>query len=271
MNKFLRLFFISLFSTISYSSIAQSKFWTASNDAEATNSNLKRVTIPKHYLTFKLDTTALLDALRQAPEEFSTAARLNPLIISLPMPNGEQKHFSITSYSMMEPALANEFPDIRTYSGQGIEDPTATLKMDWTAFGLHVMILSPTSESVWIDPFARGEKEYYISYYKKDLSPKYFQETDVLPAEEGKGGMDGIVAGGPCLGPTLRSYRLAVACTGEYAVAVGAAVSVGDVLLLVVVVLLACPPDDIWFRCCCYCFNWRGISFNAVRVHLHCH
>ncbi|MCX6323684.1 MAG: M12 family metallo-peptidase [Sphingobacteriales bacterium] len=221
MNKFLRLLFISFFSAISFSSIAQNKFWTASTDAEATNTNLKRVTIPKHYLTFKLDTTALLDALRQAPEEFSTAARLNPLVISLPMPNGEQKHFSITSYSMMEPALANEFPDIRTYSGQGIEDPTATLKMDWTSFGLHVMILSPTSESVWIDPFARGEKEYYISYYKKDLSPKYFQETDVLPAEEGKGGLDGIVAGGPCLGPTLRSYRLAVACTGEYAVAVG--------------------------------------------------
>ncbi|MEI2747185.1 MAG: reprolysin-like metallopeptidase [Ferruginibacter sp.] len=44
----------------------------------------------------------------------------------------------------------------------------------------------------------------------------------VLPAESnGKETINSFVAGGPCLAGTLRSYRLAVACTGEYAQAVG--------------------------------------------------
>ncbi len=213
--------FLALFMSLN----AQKNFWKLIPEAEAKAANQKRTIIPKKYNVLSLDTLQLLAALKTAPQEFSAESRLNPLIIAIPMPDGSINHFSIVEYNMMEPGLADKYPDIKTYSGQGIEDRTATIKMDWTLFGFHAMILSPVSGSVWIDPYARGTKTNYISYYKKDLVPRGFQEIGVLGDENGRDGdgniSNAVPTSGPCLGATLRAYRLAIACTGEYAVAVG--------------------------------------------------
>lgn len=207
---------------ISPAIFAQDNFWKDIPEAEAKNNDLKRIIIPEKYRTLSLNTSGLRAALNNAPQEFSPESRLTPLIMLLPMPDGTMGRFSITSYSMMEPGLQAQFPEIRTFSGQGIDDPTATVKLDWTEFGFHAMILSPVKGSVWIDPYSRGDKEHYITYFKKDLTPRQHIEVGVLPAEgTGKETINAFVAGGPCLAGTLRSYRLAVACTGEYAQAVG--------------------------------------------------
>ncbi|MFT3912315.1 MAG: M12 family metallo-peptidase [Ferruginibacter sp.] len=218
---FLVLPLLLLFSQLN----AQRNFWKEIPESAAKSANLTRTIVPKNYKVFSLDTLQLLAALRTAPAEFSDAAKQAPLILALPMPDGSINHFKVVEYSMMEPALQAQFPDIRTYSGQGIEDRTATLKIDWTAFGFHAMILSPVTGSIWIDPYARGTKTNYIAYFKKDLVPRQLTEIGVLSGDESR--IDGttidnaVPTGGPCLGATLRTYRLAVACTGEYAVAVG--------------------------------------------------
>ncbi len=201
---------------------AQRNFWKEIPESAVKATDLKRTIVPDHYKVLSLDTLQMLGVLRSAPLEFSLQSRQAPLILALPMPDGSVNHFNIVEYSMQEPGLQAQFPDIRTYSGQGIEDRTATVKLDWTGFGFHAMILSPVTGSVWIDPYARGNKTDYISYYKKDLQPREFKEIGVLPFEGARPSSDNSVpAGGPCLGGTLRTYRLAVANTGEYAVAVG--------------------------------------------------
>ena len=219
MKRFLRLPLFILIVLPSWLH-AQNNFWSDADESAAHSRGLTRTIVPVKYRTLALDTISLKSALRAAPLEFSSASVFNPLVLALPMPDGSLAHFKVVEYSMMEPALQAKFPDIRTYSGQGIEDPTATLKLDWTSFGLHAMILSPRNGSVWIDPYARGEKSYYISYRKTDLQPRSFTEIGVLGAENAIPGQSRL-AGGPCLAGQLRSYRLAVACTGEYAVAVG--------------------------------------------------
>ncbi|MBS1741686.1 MAG: zinc-dependent metalloprotease [Bacteroidetes bacterium] len=219
---FLALFFL----LFSLKLTAQNNFWREIADAQAKAANQLRPIVPERYKVFALDTTGLLATLKTAPAEFSVASKITPLVIALPMPDGSIQHFNVVEYSMMEPGLQDKFPDIRTYSGQGIEDRTATIKLDWTAFGFHAMILSPVHGSAWIDPYARGEKTNYIAYYKKDLTPKRFNEIGVedyglLSKDNGTSIDNSVPVGGPCLGSTLRTYRLAVACTGEYAVAVG--------------------------------------------------
>lgn len=203
---------------------AQKNFWKEIQESAVKNTNLKRTIVPERYKVFSLDTTQLLAALKTAPAEFSEASRTTPLIIALPMPDGSINHFNVVEYSMMEPGLQAKFPDIKTYSGQGIEDRTATIKIDWTGFGFHAMILSPVSGSAWIDPYAQGTKTEYMAYYKKDLKPKQMNEVGVI--DDNGRVMDptivnAVPTSGPCLGGTLRTYRLAIACTGEYAVAVG--------------------------------------------------
>lgn len=223
MKKFLSASLLLLF-LFGFNSIkAQKNFWKDINEVKAKNSSYQRLIIPNKYRTIALDSDGLLQELKKAPKEFSKEAITQPLVLAFPYPDGSIRHFNIVEYSMMEPGLAEKFPTIKTYSGQGIEDRTARIKIDWTEFGLHAVVLSDISGSVWINPYARGDKRNYLSFYKNDLNPKYYHEDGVLESEYKSRPLSTQGAlGGPCLGETLRAYRLAVTCTGEYATAVGA-------------------------------------------------
>ena len=73
-----------------------------------------------------------------------------------------------------------------------------------------------------MDPYARGDVNNYISYYSRDNKrddPWVCQVKENLGAKAPDG--TNVVPVGPCRGTQLNTYRLAVACTGEYAVAVG--------------------------------------------------
>ncbi|MFN3874221.1 MAG: reprolysin-like metallopeptidase, partial [Ignavibacterium sp.] len=177
----------------------------------------ERVIIPESYRVLKLNTELIKDYLKSAPMEFTSEAHNNPAIIELPFPDGSFQKFKFWESPTMEPELQNEFTEIRTYTGQGIDDPYATLKMDFTPQGFHAMILSPNGR-VFIDPYAKGDINYYLSYYSKDYTKKdELFECEVLYHDE-------YIKPVPNFyetlltptGPQLRTYRLANAATGEY-------------------------------------------------------
>ena len=68
----------------------------------------------------------------------------------------------------MAPELAAKFPDIRTWAGQGIDDPAETVRLDWTPQGFHGMVLSAARGRVFIDPQSRDDTTTYMSYYTRD-------------------------------------------------------------------------------------------------------
>ncbi len=202
---------------------AQNNFWTDAPEATMKTANQKRPIVPNKFRSLSLDTVQLKQFLKTAPMEFTEAARVAAPIMSIPMPDGTVSHFSIVESPIMEPGLASKFPNIKTYSGQGVEDRTATIKIDWTDFGFHAMIFSALTPSISVDPYARGTKTNYISYSKSDLNPKPFIEQGVEVSDEYINNQinQQRTQSGFCFGSQLRTYRLAVACTGEYAVAVG--------------------------------------------------
>ena len=172
-----------------------------------------------------------VDRLRQilwtAPLEFTPAGNANPLILQLPDPEGKLQSFAVVESPIMEPVLAAVYPDIKTFVGQGITDPHATLRADVTMHGFHAQVLSP-SGAWYIDPYSRDDIKNYTSYYRRDLKNAHpwaceFGEDSPAPAD---------LATTRTSGTTLRTYRLACAATGEYTAYHGGTVAAGQAAIV---------------------------------------
>jgi hypothetical protein len=179
-----------------------------------------------YFEVFTLDEGLMQATLANAPEELTSVARTEDYRLAIPMPDGSLQSFRIWESPIMEPALAAEHPEIKTFIGQGVEDPTATARIDHTPLGFHAQILS-ADRTVYVDPYRAGDTEAYISYNKKGLrlAGRQFQclvdevAEAFQPDLADKKGGDGRVEASSN-GTTKRTYRLALACTGEYATAV---------------------------------------------------
>ena len=193
------------------------KMWREINDAALQQRQLQGPIVPNNYRTFTLNQTVLKNTLRNAPIEFTDAARNNPTVMTLPMPDGKFARFSVQESPIMEPELALKHPDIKTYNGQGIDDPTATARFSLSPQGFSSMILS-TDGTVLVDRFAVGDTGNYISYFKSDVEQtgefvchfrndveEFTKLPELLPEAPN------VVSG-----TNLRTYRLALAATGEY-------------------------------------------------------
>ena len=213
--------------------ISQNKSnWNAVKESDI-KLNGKRQIIPQKYLCFKLVVDEFKKELFSAPNENSVKINESKCIITLPLPNGKLQQFKVVESPIMEPALAKQFPDMKTFSIRGIDDIYANGKVDWNEFGFHAMIRTVEEGDFFIDPFCVSNTTDYISYYTKDFvkdpsqrlpeegvikttnksqgnnSPKKKEEseltqTNLLPI---------------CNGSELRIFRLAIGCTRGYAIA----------------------------------------------------
>jgi hypothetical protein len=192
--------------------------WTkaGSNGVAARSAQQSDIRTDK-FAGFTLDRAAMKSKLDRAP---GIAARgQQRLEVLLPTPEGEFQRFSLVDAPVMEEKLAAAHPEIKTYSGKGIDDPTATVRADLTPLGFHASVRSERGQW-YVDPRNHRDQSLYASYYGHDLQnpagPLVENEDieelvqDVVPAEPGP-----IVK--------LRTYRLALVTDPSYATYFGAA------------------------------------------------
>ena len=161
-----------------------------------------------------LNVPGLRAALATAPLE--SQARGRALVVQLPLPNGTNASFRIVEAPVMEPGLAAQFPGIKTYVGVGVNDPNASVRLDLTPRGFHAQVLSPTTGTFYIDPATQSTTQQYLSFWKRDMPGRNF---DCGVTEDGAKLRTAAAGAGSGLrtnGPVLRTYRLAMAATGEY-------------------------------------------------------
>jgi subtilisin-like proprotein convertase family protein len=228
-KNYTQLFTLVFMMLIALNATAQKALFQDIAERNLNRNSVKRVIKPFKYRTVTLDSVELLKTLRAAPSEKNVISGINkPQIMLVPLPNGKSARFKIWECPVMAPELAAQFPNIKTYAGQGIDDPLATIKLDWTEMGFHAMILSPVSTSIFIDGYERNDKKNYISYFKSDFVKKeaFSEEGESKLINDRKAiilnnavAKPAQVLASQCIGTQLRTYRLAVACTGEYAVA----------------------------------------------------
>jgi Ca2+-binding RTX toxin-like protein len=220
-------------------------FWQSLDEIPSVRSSVPPAIQPSQFQAFSLNAASLQAALANAPQESAaanSAARVLPLEITLPMPDGTFTRFQVEESPIMEPELAAKFPDIKTYRGQGIDDPAASLRFDVTPAGFHAQVLSP-SGTYYIDPYYPLDEGPYISYFKRDYLNRpdftFYEDPLEEALERDESLMPGDVASiaeTPILarsaGGNLRTYQLAVAATGEYTQFHGGTVALGQAAIV---------------------------------------
>ena len=198
-----------------------------------------------------IDPAAVVQQLAATPSEAEYRSGVAGTVFTLPAPDGTNQRFEVIDVPVMAPELAALFPDIHTFQGQGIDDPTATLRMDVTPLGFHAMVLS-SAGSWMIDPYYNLRTDVYASYYRDDyVHPEGHSAgcmCGLCAAASVGAGVAGLGAAGGggaagAAGPTagissgtqLRTYRLAVAATGEFTATLGGSAAAGQAAIVTLV------------------------------------
>jgi hypothetical protein len=171
---------------------------------------------------FRVDTIAL----RQRLHEASLWRSHEPAhTISLPLPDGSLGRFQVYESPIMADELAQRYPDIKTYKVYGIDDPSATGRLDITPQGFHAMLhtaqgrlmIDPNSTLPQNDRYAvRVHGEAMNTGFSCGVAEHDFPASSILPTSS---------AARPAarISGSLLEYRLAVAATEEYVARVGSA------------------------------------------------
>ena len=228
-----KIILLSLFAVMSFaSSYGQSNLWNSTTeDRLAGLEKMDRSSMPSKFKLYSLNLNALKNQLVSAP--LDSSGQNSNVILSFPNPDGGFDRYAFYDSPIMEQGLANQFPDIKTYLGKGINDPTAVLRLSFTQFGLHVMRLSGSDATIYIDTYT-SDLNNYIVYKKSNVTrttsfecefDKYNQEAFRPIDNNAAFTSDGI----------FRTYRLAMACTGEYAAFHGGTVAGAQAAIVVTV------------------------------------
>lgn len=190
-----------------------------SNDQRVAESR----TAPRFYRKLSLNAIAQREMLRRAPMEFTKAARQTNVVMTLPMPDGTLLRFRIEESPVMSPRLAGMFPEIKTYRGHGLDDPTATTRFDVTPTGFHAIVVSARG-TVIIEPATRGRSGEYVSYDSRHAPAEASSfscvtsnvEQSLARSQSTQFLRSGVASASGATGTTLRTYRLALAATAEF-------------------------------------------------------
>ncbi|SMD31745.1 Por secretion system C-terminal sorting domain-containing protein [Reichenbachiella faecimaris] len=188
--------------------------WTSSSPTGNTLNSRVKTTQSEVY---DLDLDALKQNLTHVTSRENSNGRTNHMI-SFPTADGTIEAFRVVEASVMHPDLAAKYPGIKSYAGQGIDDPSATIRFSLSdQKGFHGMILSGTKGLSYIDPTTEDLKSYRV-YARKNIDNlvSEFQcmtdEEIDLPSLMNDGNGSSLRTNDK----KLRKYRLAMSCTAEY-------------------------------------------------------
>jgi hypothetical protein len=195
---------------------AQENFWSPVSESRISKDLFANRFKPAAYKLFQLNESALATALKTVPSERSIGASFSPFVLSIPNEFGQMERYRVVEAPVMHPALAARYPGITSYAGQGVDDPSATIRFDVSPRGFHGMVLSNTRQTLYIDPLDRADK-YYVVFSRKDIGN--YQSSFQCLTEDAGMKAEQLVAGDVLRNADdarLRTYRLALASTGEY-------------------------------------------------------
>ncbi len=175
---------------------------------------------PERFLVFTMDEVTLkflMWNLSTDPQE--------GMIVTLPQPDGSFRDFKVWQTPMMPDVLAAKYPDTKTFTGEAIDNPMVTAKLDFTLYGFSAMIYDGDNTAL-IDPYDNYHDGFYMVHYRRDEKRNFNERMvcEVKDDNEHAGGtaMTTAQTGLPKLaqkvsnGYQLCTYRLALSANNYY-------------------------------------------------------
>ena len=171
-----------------------------------------RMQLPENKL-FNLNLLRLKTNLNNAPARNANAKDSN-IVLSIPNADGVLERFSIYENPTMDPALAARFPEIKSYIGIGIDNPTLTAYFSMSPLGFKSMVIGADRSAVFIEPISEDLTTYTV--YKKADKSNTFNPFECKVINQVTTQISGETLRPNADDSTLRTFRLAVSTTGEY-------------------------------------------------------
>src|SRR6185436_19942843 len=119
--------------------------------------------------------------------------------------------------SNFDPALQARYPQIRAFSGRGVTDKYATLKLSIAPQGIQTMVFRTGKENEFMEPYSQDHTVYaaFKSHRAKGQLPWVCSTVDEQLAKNLNAQVQGLDLPQSNTGE-LRTIRLAQSCNGEY-------------------------------------------------------
>jgi chitodextrinase len=161
---------------------------------------------------FELNAQDLQNSLVAAPKRFGK--NNSTTVVSFPTATGQMENYRIYEWSNMDPELEAKFPEIKSYIGESITHPGATIHFSLSPLGLRTMRLAPDAPAEFIEPYTTDNSSYVV-YRKSDKAPT-LNQFECMVLDEAVAISNDELARPNADDGFLRTFRLAVSVTGEY-------------------------------------------------------
>ncbi len=218
-------YFYSLLSLILFMGIAHAEpntLWSdvSSETARQSLTLSKLPLLPDSYRLLRLEEEKMREKLNEKNNfhsAFKTGRKTEPL--KIPLPSGEFLSLQFEENQVMASELAAKYPQIKTYIVESKKNNGIYGVLDITEHGFHAMLFMHDGSRLFIDPRKiTGGETFYISYYDKHYHPsgKKPFKCEVKSHNHDQQSSSLIHKTVERSGAQLRTYRLAMAATGEY-------------------------------------------------------
>jgi len=161
---------------------AQNLFFNDAGQNKKFKTTKKRVIIPIKYRGLTLNYSKAKKFLDSVPNETLLKDRNKAPVFTLIKPDGTRARFRVWESSVQEAGTPKTADYVSTFAGQGVDEPYAAIRFDFSKFGFHAQVRTPNGD-YFIDPYAQGETKRYIVYYRSDLKTNTRPPDIVYPAD----------------------------------------------------------------------------------------
>jgi hypothetical protein len=174
----------------------------------------QRESFPQEFQLMQLDLSALRQVLLTASDRF--AENRTSAIISLPNAEGKLERFRVYEASNFAPDLQAQFPEIRSYVGQGIDDKYARLRLSINPRGINTMVSRADKPSEYMEPYSVDGRIHVV--YNSERVKGKLPFTCSTPVEQAL--MNDLTDRASSVSRSstgqLLNFRLAMSVTPEY-------------------------------------------------------